>query len=153
MLGLQFISSTLTMWTLLLCCCCSFLYFHTIFTGMQVSCFFQSRTGSSCSFERRDAKKNVEIIPLRACCKDISAHKSLWSFLEVDTEIELILTRCGIFDASEKEKLYETSTIRPHHRSDLGLGWRRNSNNCAVPQEISGHKKRKADRGVSKSNL
>ncbi|RMX38055.1 hypothetical protein pdam_00024876, partial [Pocillopora damicornis] len=46
----------------------------------------------------------------------------------------------------------------PFHRSELGIGWRRNSysNSCQVPKEIANHIERrgkpvKADRGVGKN--
>ena len=48
--------------------------------------------------------------------------------------------------------------ICPFHRSELGIGWRRNSysNSCQVPKEIANHIERrgkpvKADRGVGKN--
>ena len=48
--------------------------------------------------------------------------------------------------------------IWPFHRSELGIGWRRNSysNSCQVPKEIANHIERrgkpfKADRGVGKN--
>ena len=122
-----------------------------LFICMEVSCHFQRRTNTACSFERRDVKQNTEIIALRACGKDISDHKSLWAFSGVETETELILARSGVFDAEEKQKLYESGTICPHHRSELGLGWRRNYNKCSIPQEISKHdNKRKSDRGINR---
>jgi len=117
---------------------------------MQLSCHFQSRSSTACSFERRDQTKNTEIVPIRACCKDISPHKSLWAFSGVDTETDLILARAGIFKPDEHYKLNEIGTICPHHRSELGLGWRWNSNKCAVPPELSNHGKRKAEWGISK---
>ena len=121
-----------------------------LFLYMQVSCHFYKRTGTSCSFDRRDVQQNTELIPLSSCSKDISAHKSLWTFSGVETETELILARSGIFNAQEKQKLYESGTICPYHRSELGLGWRRNSSKCSIPQEISKHDKRKSDRGINK---
>ena len=46
-------------------------------------------------------------------------------------------------------------TVRPTHRSNLGVGWSRGSNSrCKVPKEVFGHGKGrvksipKADRGI-----
>ena len=43
-------------------------------------CSFGPIMGSDCSFDHRDAKRSIEIIPLTACKKEISNHKSTWAF-------------------------------------------------------------------------
>ena len=117
-------------------------------SAMAFSCSFQRITGTDCSFDRLDKTRSLEIITLRNCSKDISNHCSHWSFSGVTTESDLILARVGIFREEETQRL---DTICPHHRRELGLGWRRNSSKCCVPQILSQHGAyRKADRGISK---
>ena len=65
-----------------------------------------------------------------------------FTFSGVETEIELILARSGIL---VNDLL---------HRSSLGIGWRRASRLCSVPQDVSGHKKKSkevptAERGIT----
>ena len=119
-------------------------------TAMAFSCSFQRVTGTVCSFDRLDKSKSLENVTLHNCSNYISNHCSHWSFSGVTTESELILARVGVF--SEEETLAQRlDTICPHHRHELGLGWRRNSTKCCVPQTISKHgANRKADRGISK---
>ena len=118
---------------------------------MAFSCSFQRITGTDCSFDRLDKSKSLEIVALSNCSKDISNHCSNWSFSGVTTERELILARVGIFRKEETQKL---DTICPHHRREVGLGWRRNSSKCCVPQilsSISQHgENRKAGHRISK---
>ena len=69
----------------------------------------------------------------------------------VETEIELILARSGIF---EKPINFSEMTVCPLHRSSLRIGWRRASRLCSVPQDVSGHKKESkevpaAERGIT----
>ena len=117
-------------------------------SAMAFSCSFQRITGTDCSFDRLDKSRSLEIVTLRNCSKDISNHYSHWSFSGVTTESDLILARVGIFREEETQRL---DTICPHHRRELGLGWRRNSSKCCVTQILSQHgAKRKADRGISK---
>ena len=119
-------------------------------TAMAFSCSFHSRTGTSCSYDRLDKNKSLEIISLCNCSKDITGHFSHLSFLGITTESELILARAGVF-SEEETSSQKLDTICLYHRRELGLGWRRNSTKCNVPQIISKHRtNRKADRGVSK---
>ena len=72
-------------------------------------------------------------------------------FSGVETEIELILARSGIF---VKPVNFSEMTVCPLHRSSLGIGWRRASRLCSVPQDVSGHKKESkevpaAERGIT----
>ena len=67
------------------------------------------------------------------------------------TEIELILVRSGIF---VKPVNFSEMTVCPLHRSSLGIGWRRASRLCSVPQDVSGHKNESkevpaAERGIT----
>lgn len=123
-----------------------------VFCGaaMAFSCSFQSRAGTNCSYDRLDKSKSLEIISLRNCSKNITDHCSHWSFYGVTTESELVLARVGVF-SEEEISAQRLDTICPYQRRELGLGWRRNSTKCCVPQILSKHgPNRKADRGVSK---
>ena len=121
---------------------------------MALSCSIRTIVGSPCSHDRRDHGKLVNEVPLLSCVKDIESHKSLWSFTGVTGEQEIILLRAGIFTTQQDvSKL----SICPFHRSELGIGWRRRSNTCRVPNEIAPHsqgkgnaKSAKGDRGVGR---
>lgn len=121
---------------------------------MAVSCSFKAIVGSNCSHDRRDQSKSVNEEPLLSCVKDIESHKSLWSFTGVTGEQELILLRAAIFT---RQQDVSNLTICPFHRSELGIGWRRSSNTCRVPNEIAHHsqgkgntKSVKGDRGIGR---
>lgn len=117
---------------------------------MAFSCSFQSISGTVCSYDRLDKSKSLKMISLRSCSKDITNHCSHWSFSGVNTESELILARVGVF-SEEETSAQNFDTICPYHRRELGLGWRRNSTKCCVPQILSKHgENKKADRGISK---
>lgn len=73
---------------------------------------------------------------LLSCVKDIERHKSLWSLTGVTGEQELIVLRAGIFTTQQD---VSDLTIFPFYRSELGTGWRRNSNTCRAPNEIAHH--------------
>ena len=49
-------------------------------------CSFGPIVVTDCSVNRRDAKKSFDIIPLTECQKEISNHKSTWSFSGVESE-------------------------------------------------------------------
>lgn len=70
---------------------------------------------------------------------------------DVFTEVDLILARASVFSLPHD---IVTWTIRPAHRSSLGIGWRRGTNRCRVLPGLSKHgtkgKSRKADRGIGK---
>ena len=72
-------------------------------------------------------------------------------FSGVETEIEPILARSGIL---LKPVNSSETTVCPSHRSSLGIGWRRASRLCSVPQDVSSHKKESteisaAERGIT----
>lgn len=117
---------------------------------MAFSCSFKGVTGTDCSYDRLDKTKSLQIISLQNCSKDITNHCSHWSFSGITTESELILARVGVFGEG-RTSTPTLDTVCPYHRRELGLGWRRNSTKCCVPQMLSRHgANRKADRGVSK---
>ena len=79
------------------------------------------------------------------------AMQAFLQFSGVETEIELILARSGFF---AKPINFSEITVCPLHRSSLGIGWRRASRLCSVPQDVSGHKKESkevpaAERGIT----
>ena len=49
--------------------------------AMEGSCSFESLVGTPCSFDRRDKHRSTEIVPLSLCNKDVTGHRSTWSFL------------------------------------------------------------------------
>jgi len=102
-----------------------------------MSCSFQIIYGGDCGSDTR-ARKNEAVVPLRSCCKDIANHKKSLDFSGIETEVELILGRCGLFEATAN---VQEMTICPSHRSRIGIGWRRKSKLCSVPATISRHAK------------
>lgn len=120
---------------------------------MEINCSFQRIVGGQCSQDKRSRAKEEGslILPLLSCGKDITAHAHSVSITDVDTEIDLILARASMFTAPDE---ISRMTICPAHRSSLGIGWRRGSQQCRVPEKISSHtrgKSRKADRGINKA--
>ena len=133
-------------------CSCALL----IDEAMEGSCSFEPLVGTPCSFDRRNKHRSTDIVPLLLCNKDVTGHRSTWSFSGIESETDLILARVGIFSMTSRD--LSSSNICPFHRSELGIGWRRNSysNSCQVPKEITYHNERrekpvKADRRVGKN--
>ena len=115
-----------------------------------VLCSFSVIVGGDCSFDRRDRKKAVEIVPLLSCVKNIAHHKLEWGIPDVESEAELILARASMFEIPEN---VGSMSICPSHWLTLGIGWLRKSSKRSVPYQLSGHcegKIPKADRGISK---
>lgn len=116
-----------------------------------MSCSFLDIVGGVCG--QRNAQG---ITPLRQyrCYHAARIYRATSVFLQfsgIETEIELILARSGIF---VKLTNFSEMTICPLHRSTLGIGWRRASRLCSVPQDVSGHKKESkevpaAERGIT----
>lgn len=100
-----------------------------------MSCSFVNIVGGICGADERSSS-STSIIPLTQCNKDIKNHKKFLKFSGVQTEVELILARCGCF---EKPSNFLETTICPAHRARLGIGWRRSSSLCSVPEVVSGH--------------
>lgn len=121
---------------------------------MEICCSFQSIVGGQCTFDRKDRKGGTQVIPLLSYKKDISGHLSTYKFSGSKNEMDLILCRAGLSNATVN---IESMTICPSHRSNLGIGWSRGSTiKCRVPQSMSGHgrgktaKWPKAERGIGK---
>ena len=96
----------------------------------------------------------LKLFPCVIIEKDISSHLRSCKFSDPENEVDLVLSRAGIF---ETPKDIDDFTNCPTHRSNLGVGWNRGSNSrCRVPKEMSGHGKGrvksipKADRGIGK---
>ncbi len=64
---------------------------------MEECCSFKTIVGSSCSFDAKDRKRQTEIVPLQSCTKDISKHLSTLSFSGPQNEVDLILSRVGLY--------------------------------------------------------
>ena len=115
---------------------------------MEVTCSFHKKSGGVCSLDTRYQQEVV--IPLSSCKKDITNHIRSVGVRDIETEFELILARASIFKIPRDIASW---TICPAHRSSLGIGWRRGTNRCRVPEGISEHaskgKNRKANRGIS----
>ena len=103
--------------------------------AMEGSCSFESLVGTPCSFDRRDKHRSTEMVPLSLCNKDVTGHRSTWSFSGIESETDLILARAGIFSVTSRD--LSSFNICPFHRSELDIGWRRNSysNSCQVPRK------------------
>ena len=120
---------------------------------MEINCSFQRIVGGQCSQDKRSRakEKGALILPLLSCGKNISAHAQSVGVTDVESEIDLILARASMFTAPDD---ISRMTICPAHRSSLGIGWRRGSQRCRVPETLSSHKHgkpRKADRGINKA--
>ena len=59
--------------------------------AMEGSCSFESLVGTPCSFDRRDKHRSTEIVPLWLCNKDVTGHRSTWSFSGIESETDLVL--------------------------------------------------------------
>ena len=117
---------------------------------MEICCSLKATVGGFCGFDRKDRTHATQVIPILSCKKDISSHLRCCKFSGPQNEVELILSRAGMFKTPHN---IEEITICPNHRSVLGVGWSRGSNTrCRIPKEVSGHKGKlpRADRGVGK---
>ena len=115
-------------------------------------CSFQEIVGGHCGFQTKDRSKSVEVLPLLQCKRNIGPHKSALALTGVENEVDLILSRASMFAPPRNvEKL----NICPRHRESLGLGWRRPSSKCSIPNVLSSHSAKprerpKAERGITK---
>ena len=126
-----------------------------LFENMEVCCSFQTTVGGICGSEVRDRKKEVHVIQLSSCSKDISNHLASYLFTGPENEIDLILCRAAVFKMPAS---LDRMTICPRHRGKLGLGWTRASTRCRIPPALSNHGEGrskiwpKGDRGVGKED-
>ena len=103
-----------------------------------MSCSFLDIVGGVCGAEERARHPSTQTVLLSWCSKDIRSHKCFLQFSGVETEIELIVARSGIF---VKPAYVSEMTVCPLHRSSLVIERRRASRLCSVPRNVSGHKK------------
>ena len=89
-----------------------------------MSCSFLNIVGGICGADERTSS-STSVTPLTRCNRDIKNHKKSLKFSGIETEVELILARCGCF---QKPANLSDMTICPVHRAKLGLGWRRTGN-------------------------
>ena len=122
---------------------------------MEVCCSFKAITGGVCGFDGRDRKKEVQVVPLSSCSKDIANHLESYSFTGPENEIDLILCRAAVFKIPDS---FERMTICPRHRGKLGVGWTRGATRCRIPTALSNHGKGhcktwpQGDRGIGKQD-
>ena len=100
-----------------------------------MSCSFLNIVGGICGADERTSS-STSVTPLMRCNRDIKNHKKSLKFSGIETEVELILAKCGCF---QKPANLLDMTICPVHRAKLGLGWRRTGNLCTIPEVVSGH--------------
>ena len=132
-----------------------FLRISLFFSGKQwgvALVSFLAIVGGHCGYDSKDRTKSVEIVPLLTCHRDISGHKSAFSIIGIESEVELLLARATIFAPPRN---IENCTICSQHRASLSVSWKRSSTKCAIPVSLSRHntttsKKPKAERGLSK---
>ena len=103
---------------------------------MEINCSFQRLVGGHCSQDKRSRERGAVILPLHSCRKSITAHIKAVGVNDVESEVDLILARASIFTIPSH---ISDMTICPAHRSSLGIGWRRASERCRVPAELSKH--------------
>ena len=110
-----------------------------------------NRGGQFSQDKRSRAKeKGALILPLLLCGKNISAHAQSLGVTDVESEIDLILARASWSMFTAPDDISRMTTC-PAHRSSLGIGWRRGSQRCRVPEILSSHahgKSRKAHREI-----
>lgn len=111
-----------------------------------MACSFTAYSGTPCGINPR-IKTEIQTISLQSCQKDITSHVAYYKIVGIQNEIDLILARTGNFSADPTEL-----TICPLHRDIFGIGWKRRSSLCSIPDGIAVHKKpNRPDRGVGKA--
>ena len=103
-----------------------------------------------CSEEEWSRNCSSLALPLFLCNKGKKSF-TIFSVCQGRNRSWLIFARCGIF---KKPALFSQMTICPHHRSSLGISWRRSSKLYCVLENVSGHSRRgppKAEWGLSLS--
>ena len=123
-------------------------------------CSFQEIVGGHCGFQTKDRSKSVEVLPLLQCKRNIGAHKSALALTGAENEVDLILSSSldfvkGVYVCYASKCRAVNLNICSRHRESLGLGWRRPSSKCSVPNILSSHSAKprerpKAERGITK---
>ena len=97
-----------------------------------MSCSFLNIVVGICGADECTSS-STSVTPLTRCNRDIKNHKKSLKFSGIETEVELILARCGCF---QKPANLSDMTICP---AKLGLDWRRTGNLCTIPEVVSGY--------------
>ena len=109
-------------------------------------CSFKKITNTDCGTVSEKLKIPQSILPLIHCTRDVSGHLKTVKITDIETEIDLILSRAGIFNHDADDlQLY---TICPRHRFLLGGGWYSRSV-CNYPSHTG---KEKPDRSINKQD-
>ena len=61
------------------------------------ACSFLAIVGGHCGFDAKDRSRQVQLVPLLTCNRDISRHKSSFAINGVENEVELLLARASIY--------------------------------------------------------
>ena len=111
---------------------------------MESKCSFLKLVGGICDYDKR--YPSGDTVPLSSCDRGIGEYVRSVGISDISSEVELILACAFTFSFPIK---ISASTVRPAHRSSLGIAWRRGANRCRVPAGLGKHtNKRKADRGI-----
>ena len=84
-----------------------------------MSCSFLNIVGGFCGADEGPSS-STSVTPLTLCNGDIKNHKKSLKFPGIETEVELILARCGCF---QKPANLSDMTICPVHRAKLAKVW------------------------------
>ena len=64
---------------------------------MNSNCSFLKITRDHCGSDTKDRSRSVDCVPLLSCNRDISVHKSAFALIDVENEMDLILSRASMF--------------------------------------------------------
>ena len=88
-------------------------------------------------------------MPLSSCDRGIGEYVRSVGISDISSEVKLILARASTFSFPRNIPRW---TVCPAHRFTLGIGWRREANQCRVPAGLANDtEKRKAGRGIGKT--
>ena len=115
-----------------------------------MACSFRKIAGK-CGANPKASGQVGTCVLLSECDKDVTCHLKSMKVSEPNAseEVDLILSRAGVYDFKGTRTLKRNLIICPSHRGSLGINWRRNSAKCSVPRELSKHTPRKGDRGLN----
>lgn len=123
---------------------------------MEVCCFFKVIVGEIYGFDVRDRKKEIQVILLLLCLKDIFNYLVLYLFIGLENEIDLILCCVVVF---KMLGFLDRMIICFCYCGKLGLGWMRVFIRCRILFVLFNYGKGcskiwlKGDRGVGKEDF
>ena len=103
-----------------------------------MACSFARYSGVPCGKSQRYSGDS-DIVSLASCQKDITSHLTYYKFGGIENELDLILARVGTFSKPSEDEFVKL-TICPFHRDIFGIGWKRPTRQCAVPDSMAAHK-------------